>query len=246
MPFIKIPLLLFTLFICFFLTSNAQTNNLVGVGFSSHNSAITNLTVNNYLTEESSSIYGSPTNFNTPHYSLSINYGRVLSPSVIFFTGIEKSGMGHQFVVTLLEIHSQYNNPPGTPAPTKSFTETKNDIELELNYLKIPLTLYWKWMKDKPFGMFTSFGIDVGVLTSATLTRDGVNTNYKEKLNSRDINYKFKLGVRYDTEKYLANLSLGFGNGFSDVEDKEKIGVTTPTPSHNTLIGCFLSLNRKF
>ena len=225
-------------------TVKSQDKNLVGIGFSFHNSAISNLTVNNYLQEETSVGYGSPTNFNTPQYSYSIKYGRVISPSVIFFTGIEKIGMGHKFEITLLEFHDNYNSPPTTP--TTTFSETNHKLELQLNYLKIPFTLYWKLMRDKPLGMFTSFGIDLGILTSATFSYDGVPSDYKEKLNTKDINYKFKLGVRYDTDKYNINLSLGFGNGFSDVEKKEKIGATVQNPSQNLLIGSFLSLNRKF
>ena len=238
--------LIFTLLSCSTLTLSAQTKNLGGIGFSFHQSAITNLTVNNYLSEQTSVGYSSPTNLNTPQYSYSLRYGRVISPAVIFFTGLEKIGMGHKFNLTLIEFHNNYNSPPNTPPPTKIFTEINTDIELKLNYLKVPLTLYWKWMKDKPFGMFTSFSIDLGVLTSATLIQDGTKTDYKKNLNSTDINYKFILGARYDTDKYLFNLGVGFGNGFSDVEKKEKFGATIQNPSHNILVGWFLSLNRKF
>ena len=78
------------------------------------------------------------------------------------------------------------------------------------------------------------------------LSQDGVESDYKERLNAKDINYKLLLGVRYDTDRYLFNLGLGIGNGFSDVEQKEKIGVTVQEPAHNVLVGYFLSLNRKF
>jgi len=237
-----IPILIF----CFTATLSAQTNNLSGIGFSFHKSAISNLTVNNYLLEQHSIVYGSPSNLNTPQYSYSVRYGRAISPAVIFFTGLEKIGMGHKFNVTLIEFHNNYNSPSNTPPPIKIFTEINSDIEIKLNYLKIPLTLYWKWMKDKSFGMFTSFSMDLGILTSATLIQDGRKEDYKKNLNPTDINYRLILGVRYDTDKYLFNLGLGFGNGFSDVEKKEKIGATIQNPSHNIHIGYFLSLNRKF
>lgn len=225
--------------------ANAQTRNLVGLGFSYHKSAIVRMTHENYLPEGSNDLF-STKDLPTSGYSYAVSYGKVISPSVIFFTGIEKIRLGQNFNLTTIDFGNYYSShqipSPGTPI----YTTKTYDVELKLDYVKVPLTLYWKWMKNRPFGMFTSFSLDLGILTSATLIRDGEKTDYKDNLNSKDISYKFHLGARYDTDNYLFNLGLGLGNSFSDVEEKEKIGATVQNPAHNLFLGYFFSLNRKF
>jgi len=160
------------IFCCKAISVGAQSNKYIGIGISYHESAVTRLTHENYLPEESTDIF-SVEDLSTSGYSYSIRYGKEISSSVIFFTGIEKIRLGQNFNATTIDFGTYYSFPQNAPPGTPIFTTKTYSLELKLDYLKVPLTLYWKWMKDKPFGMFTSFSIDIGILTSATLVQDG-------------------------------------------------------------------------
>ena len=212
--------------------------NLAGVGFSYSYTYVTNLTIEKYIpvTTKGKAVVSNKNV--TPRISYGLKYGKVLSPKFIFFTGIEKVGYGQSFNVELTEFVVGYS--------TTSTETTVYDLDLNLQYLKIPLGLYWKHFKDHKFGTYLSLSFDFGMLTSAKLEQNGVKKDYKSEFNSFDVNYKLGFGARYDHEKYLVTFGLAFGDGLSDIENKDKFGKSIPEPTIIHFIGYFASYNFKF
>lgn len=233
----KYKYLLFFIFLILYKSGFSQ--HYLGFGASYHFTTIVNYGLDIYLpTESVNGKLFSTTKKLTPRYSFSLNYGKQLSPKFIFFTGFQKIGFGQKFVIVKTEINDSGIEPIMTNYTYKS--------DLQLNYIKVPIKLYWKHAKNKKFGTFLSLSFDFGYLTSAKFEQNGVVYNYKEKMNPYDVNYTLMFGIRYDTDKSLYNIGFGVGDGLSDVENKEKFGVTTLTPAVNSFFGFFLSYNYKF